>query len=195
MEKWSNDWVLENLENILTKEQIEDLLKYIGKRIGNEEDSYDIFETASADLIDNLKNKKFNGSTKKQFWRYFYTIIDNKIKDYYEEHNLSTDDRGQKISYIEDESEAYTGSSLYNESVEKQVIDKMILEDVINKMKNSLTEGQKDILWLTALGYNSPEIGELIDKSAAAVRKSRQRGRNKLKKELQGKNPMEGFDS
>ncbi|MGP3778802.1 sigma-70 family RNA polymerase sigma factor [Halanaerobium saccharolyticum] len=176
MNKWSNEWVLDNADKVFDEKFIKKVYNIFTREHGvNHQDAENLTnEVVGEKVYLAFKNHKFKGNSKKEFWGYIRSIIRNAKNDHFNKHNLLPEPIEKIFSQNQDQ---VLHVNLFKESVEQLAI----LNETIDLLAENLTDDQWEVLRYTAIGLDSKEISQIIEKSPAAVRKLRQRGREKAK--------------
>lgn len=192
MDKWNNEWILENAEDVFDQDFIDTVYNIFHKEYGlDKEDAEDLTIKVTWDKIyPAIERKEFDGSSEKEFWGYIRTILRNAKNDYWKEHNLLPVPIPEIFPDAEDD---LLYMDVYRTPVDKYVINKEAFNEAIDKLSGNLTPEQWEVLKYTAIEMKSPEIAKIVNKSEDAVRKLRQRGRESGRKLFDGK-PFEGFE-
>lgn len=179
MNRWSNEWVLENADRVFDKNFVKKVYEILTRKHGiNHQDAENLTnEVVGEKIYLAFKNHKFKGNSKKEFWGYIRSIIRNAKNDYFNKHNLLPEPIEKIFSQNQDQ---VLHVNIFKEPVEKLAI----LNETIDLLVENLTEDQWEVLKYTAIGLDSTEISKIMEKSPAAVRKLRQRGREKAKKTM-----------
>lgn len=187
MDKWSNDWILDNADEIFDEDFVNKIYNIFHRKYGiTQEDAKDLTgEVISDKLYSAIRDKKFKGSSEKEFWGYIRGIARNTKNDYWEEQNLLPEPIPEIFSSSEDK-------LIFVDPYKTPVEDIVIINETLDMLADNLTPAQLEVLKYTAMEMKSPEISKIVDKSEGAVRKLRERGRETARKLFDG-DPMDGF--
>lgn len=191
MVKWSNEWIIENAEDIFNQEFIDKIFNIFHKKYGiDKDDAWDLTVEVTDDIYKAIKNGDFKGSSEEEFWGYIKKIIRNAKNDFWKKHKLLPEPITEIFPDAEDR---LLYSDIYRTPVDEYVINKEEFIRVINLLSENLTPAQWEVLKYTALEMTSPEIAKIVNKSKEAVRKLQERGRKSARKLFDG-DPFDGFE-
>ena len=105
------------------------------------------------------------------FYTYAKKCIENKILN---ESVSYDDDENKIIKYLQDS----------NPSPLEEVMDLETQENLLNKVKNNLTEFEEQVFELHISGFKYKEIAEMLDKTPKSIDNTIQRIKTKIKKQL-----------
>lgn len=174
MNKWSNEWILNNVDSIFDQEFFRKVYNIINKDYNiSHQDAEDLAtEVIGEKIYKAFKNNNYRGNSEKEFWGYIHQIIKNTRNDYFKKNKVLPDPIAEVFSQYQDQ---VIHINFFKDAVEQYTI----INEIIEVLAENLTTDQWEVLSYTAIGLNSTEISELINKSPAAVRKLRQRARDK----------------